>query len=241
MLFKIFCLVFEISYNFSILSWDFCTYSVKCNVKNNITSTDGIRSSLNHPNLAKCARGRRPYDIGCVREGLQTDFMCRICQGYSDLIIHRVRSLKPPQLADKSFMNFEKVRVCWANCLYGYRGNYKQVRSNSSANNFWLKNSWMMKFTCNGGPIAQVTCTLLCEDERRSKWQFIYQIDSLLKWGSSLDGSSTTESNSSKPAKLERVPKTEKRTVRNQWSIVKTPHSSLWREVMMCVEESVVA
>ena len=24
-----------------------------------------------------------------------------------------------------------------------------------------------MKFTCNGGPIAQVTCTLLCEDERR--------------------------------------------------------------------------
>ena len=143
----------------------------------------------------------------------------------------------------QSLHEFWKGSVCWANCLYrsGIERTTNRYGTNSSANNFWLKNSWMMKFTCNGGPIAQVTCTLLCEDERRSKWQFIYQIDSLLKWGSSLDGSSTTESNSSKPVKLERVPKTEKRTVRNQWSIVKTPHSSLWREVMMCVEESVVA
>ena len=173
MLFKIFCLVFEISYNFSILSWDFCTYSVKCNVKNNITSTDGIRSSLNHPNLAKCARGRRPYDIGCVREGLQTDFMCRICQEYSDLIIYKLY-LTSDSLASTSFRSFwQSLHEFWkGSCLLGkllvqVPRNYKQVRYQF----FWLKNSWMMKFTCNGGPIAQVTCTLLCEDERRSKWQ----------------------------------------------------------------------
>ena len=153
--------------------------------------------------------------------------------------------LTSDSLASTSFRSFwQSLHEFWkGSCLLGkllVRVPRELQTGTVPANNFWLKNSWMMKFTCNGGPIAQVTCTLLCEDERRSKWQFIYQIDSLLKWGS-LDGSSTTESNSSKPVKLERVPKTEKRTVRNQWSIVKTPHSSLWREVMMCVEESVVA